>query len=145
MKHISKIAFAIILSLTFFACNESDTNTGEDIQNTSQEIFASKTIEIFEELTTEYFPKEDVNFVVYKDKNGFLMAKYELIGTTKKEVQMGSFAKTERRGDGGTTCEGKWSCGKAIYKCLENDQDALISEGACTGRTAYCVTCQDPK
>ena len=39
---------------------------------------------------------------------------------------MGSFVKIQSRdGNEGTTCDSKWSCGKAIYNCLENDQDAL--------------------
>jgi len=58
---------------------------------------------------------------------------------------MGSFVKIQSRdGNEGTTCDSKWSCGKAIYNCLENDQDALISEGECAG-VQYCVTCQDPQ
>lgn len=146
MKQLSKIAFAIILSFTLSNCSKDEINTEKNILKSNQEMFASKTIEIFEELTTEYFPKEDVKFVVYKDKNGFLIAKYELTGKTKKEVQMGSFAKRTTGDDDGTTCDGKRSCGKAIYKCLENDKDALISIGACeTSYTEYCVKCQDPK
>lgn len=144
MKYLSKIAFAIVLSLTFFSCNDNDSSVDNDTLNSSQEMFASKTIEIFEELTTTYFPKKDVKFVVYKDKNGFLTAKYELTGKTKEEVQMGSFVKTQSRSVDGTTCDGKWSCGKAIYKCLEGGKDALISVGACVS-AKYCVKCQNPE
>jgi len=58
---------------------------------------------------------------------------------------MGSFAKSKVSAkDVGTECDGKWSCGKAMYNCLENGKDALISEDACAGVT-YCVTCQDSK
>lgn len=145
MKNLSKIVFTIILGLTFFACNKSNTNTGNEIQLTSQEIFASKTIEIFEELTTNHFPKEDVKLFVYKDSNGFLTAKYKLSGKTKEEVQMGSFEKRQSEGDDRTNCDGKWSCGKAIYKCLEDGKDALISVGACELSAQYCVECKNPE
>jgi len=144
MKNLSKMTHAVVLSLIFFACNESNHKIENETLNSSiQETFASKTIEIFEELTTTYFPKEDVKYLVYKDSNGFLTAKYELTGKTKEQVQMGSFVKRESRTNDGTTCDGRWSCGKAIYKCLENGQDALISVGACELSAQYCVTCQD--
>jgi len=144
MKNLFKTVFAILLSLMFLACKKENSTIENDVQNTSQEIFASKTIEIFEELTTTYFPKEDVKFIVFKDTNGFLKAKYELIGQSKREVEMGSFV-SRSANDDGTTCDGKWSCGKAIYECLENGKDALISVGACELSAEYCVKCQEPK
>ena len=79
------------------------------------------------------------------EESKIVTTKFELTGQTKKELQMGSFVKIQSRdGNEGTTCDSKWSCGKAIYNCLENDQDALISEGECAG-VQYCVTCQDPQ
>lgn len=57
MKYLSKIAFAIVLSLTFFSCNNNDSSVDNDTLNSSQEMFASKTIEIFEELTTTFQKK----------------------------------------------------------------------------------------
>jgi hypothetical protein len=144
MKYLSKIVFIIFLSTLLLSCSQNEGNKEENIQNINQEKFALKTIEIFEELTTTYFPKEDVQFVVVKDENGLLTAEYELTGKTKKEVQMGSFVKRSSGDDDGTTCDGKWSCGKAIYRCLENDRKALISVGACEASyTEYCVKCQD--
>ncbi len=109
---------------------------------TDEEVFALKTFEIYEELSTKDIPIEDIKYRVFKDSNGFLTAKFELTEQAKKELQMGSFVKIQSRdGNEGTTCDSKWSCGKAIYNCLENDQDALISEGECAGLQCY-VTCQ---
>jgi hypothetical protein len=144
MKYLSKIVFTVFLSTLVVSCNQNEENKENDIQNMNQEEFASNTIEIFEELTTTYFPKEDVKFVVFKDENDFLTAEYELTGKTKKEVQMGSFVKRTSGDDDGTTCYGKWSCGQAVYKCLENERKALISIGACEiSSTEYCVKCKD--
>jgi len=141
MKNLFKITAVLFLSLTIFSCSQEKTNQ-EDVSQNTEEVFAMKTFEIYEGLSTKDIPKEDIKYSVYKDLNGFLTAKYELTGQTKKEVQMGSFVSTQARGGEGTTCDGKWSCGKAIFQCLENGQDALISEGACV---SYCVTCQDPE
>lgn len=143
MKNSSTI-LTIFLSLVLSSCNQDDIQE-RNLKNTNEELFASKTIEIFEALTTSYFPKEDVRFVVFKNNSGLLTAKYTLVGQSKREVQMGSFV-NKNVNDEGTTCDGKWSCGKAIYKCLENGKDALISVGACkTEAKEYCVTCQDSK
>jgi len=138
MKNLLKLTFVILLSISFTACSNEDTEqTKEELS--AEEVFAQKTFEIYEAVSSENIPKTDIKYNVYKDSDGFLTAKYELTGKTKSEIQMGSFAKTQSFSDG-TTCDGKWSCGKAIYGCLENGQDALISEGACTGYTEYCVT-----
>jgi hypothetical protein len=144
MKKLFKIITVLFIGLIIYSCSEEESQNDVS-QNTKEELFAKKTFEIYEELSTNNIPKKDLKYCVYKDANGFLNAKYEVIGQTKKEIQMGSFVNSQvsARG-GGTECDGKWSCGKAIYDCLENDQDALISEGACTGVT-YCVTCQDPE
>ena len=44
----------------------------------------------------------------------------------------------------GTTCDGKFSCGRLIYQCLSNGDKALISNGGC-GENGhpddYCVVC----
>lgn len=139
----NNVCYLLTLFLFVLACQNDKQE--RNLQNTNEELFASKTIEIFEELTTSYFPKEDVKLIVFKDKMGYLTAKYELVGQSKREVQMGSFV-SRSANDDGTTCDGKWSCGKAIYKCLENGQDALISVGASdTSYTEYCVKCQDPE
>ena len=140
MKNLLKLTFIILLSMSFTACsNEDIEQTKEELS--VEEVFAQKTFEIYEAVSSGNIPKTDIKYKVYKDSDGFLTAKYELTGRTKSEIQMGSFAKNTSFSDG-TTCDGKWSCGKAIYDCLENGKDALISEGACI---SYCVTCQDPE
>ena len=146
MKNLLKITFALFLFLLCTDCSNSEETNQKDISKfTDEEVFALKTFEIYEELSTKDIPIEDIKYRVFKDSNGFLTAKFELTGQTKKELQMGSFVKIQSRdGNEGTTCDSKWSCGKAIYNCLENDQDALISEGECAG-VQYCVTCQDPQ
>ena len=143
MKNLLNITTVLFLGLIMFSCSEKQSQN--DIsQKTEEELFAIKTFEFYEELLTKDIPAEDIKYRVYKDANGFLTAKYKLTGQTKKKIQMGSFVKTQARVDEeGTTCNGKWSCAKAIYNCLENDLDALISEGACID-DQYCVTCQDP-
>ena len=146
MKKLLKSAAIIVLATTLNSCSQED-KTNHEMLNQQEEIFAAKTFEILELLTSEYFPQEDVKFIVYKDNDGFLSAKYEVVGETKKEIEMGSFVGKQSFDDNGTNCKGKWSCGRAIYKCLENGKDALISVGKCKTSYAneYCVTCQDPK
>lgn len=142
MKTLSKIVFTVFLSTFLLSCSQNDENTGGDIQNRNQEAFAFKTFEILEELKTTSFAKEDIKLTVFKNKNGFLTAKYELTGKTKEDVEMGYFAKNKSQNEDGTDSDGKWSCGKAINNCLKN---AFISIGACENSVTYCVTCQDPK
>lgn len=123
------------------SCETENTKVNEQRLNSDE--FAVKTFEIYEEVTSLNIPKEDLKFSVFKDQNSHLTAKFEVIGKTKKEIEMGSFVQS-KSDDGGTTCDGKFSCGKAIYNCLENGKDALISNVACFS-AKYCVTCQEPK
>lgn len=89
MTHLEKLMLIIALNLAFIGCNKDDQDN--DTKPTKQEIFISSTFDIFDNLTTTYFPKDDVTFRIFKDENGFLTAKYELRGKTKKEIQKGSF------------------------------------------------------
>jgi hypothetical protein len=148
-KAIIKTTFSVLFSLLLFSCNENQTiesDSEETILETPEKLFAIKTFEIFEVLTTEDIPATDLKVVIVKDEKGFLNAKFSLIGESLEKVHLGSFVKESlnKPEDGGTTCDSKWSCGKAIYKCLEKGKDALISAGACRS-ASYCVTCQKPK
>lgn len=121
----------------FFLCS-CNQNTDESID---QELFIDNALDILETLK-EYYPPEDINLLFSTiDTNGFQTATFSLIGETKETIQLGSFAvnSTKIKTDG-TTCTNKWDCGREIKKCLDNGEDALISNGACEN-SAWCVEC----
>jgi hypothetical protein len=71
-------------------------------------------------------------------------ATFRLRGETKKAIELGSFV--ERQGTNqrdGTTCHNRFECGQEIKECLDNGDDAVISNGACED-SAWCVTCIEP-
>ena len=157
MKFLSKktvLETFIILMLSLlllFSCKDNQTienNLQESITETPEILFTTKTIEIFEVLTTKDIPPKDLNFVISKNGNGFLTARFSLIGESLEQVKLGSFVKKDfnQTNVDGITCDSKWKCGKAIYKCLQNGDDALIYAGACKQlSSSYCVTCVTPK
>jgi hypothetical protein len=134
-----------MFSLLLFSCKDNqtiETQPQQNIEETPEILFAKKTFEIFEILTNEDIPPQDLKFVISKDENGFLKARFSLIGESLEQIKFGSFVKKDFPKTDGTTCDSKWKCGKAIYKCLQNGDDALISAGACAQLTkSYCVTC----
>lgn len=146
MKNLFKATFAFIVGFAMLSC-DGDNSNEENIQSINQKSFSTNAVTILEELTEQYLPKGDVKLVVFKDENGVLTAKYELTGETKKYAEMGSFVgmgnrTLQRISSAGTTCSGKISCGRAIYRCLKKGTAALIRKGACySGK--YCVTCLD--
>jgi hypothetical protein len=153
MKFLSKrtvLEFFIIamFSLLLFSCKDNqtiETQPQQNIEETPEILFAKKTFEIFEILTNEDIPPQDLKFVISKDENGFLKARFSLIGESLEQIKFGSFVKKDFPKTDGTTCDSKWKCGKEIYKCLQNGDDALISAGACAQLAkSYCVTCVTP-
>ena len=106
-----------------------------------QDTFIDIALSIMGELSN-YYPPEDIDILFSKvDQNGFQTATFSLKGVTKETIELGSFAKRQyaNRSDG-TTCTNKWQCGQEIKKCLDNGNDALISNGACKN-SAWCVEC----
>ncbi len=140
---VFKFPLLVLSLLVMLSCADENDEISDQKSNTEK--FAMKTFEVYEAVSSKRIPQEDIIYKVLEDQNGRLTARFKVIGESKKAIQMGSFVAGKSLNDGGTTCDGKWSCGKAIYECLENGQDALISEGACTSVSQeYCVTCQDP-
>jgi hypothetical protein len=137
-----------MFSLLLFSCKDNqtiETQPQQNIEETPEILFAKKTFEIFEILTNEDIPPQDLKFVISKDENGFLKARFSLIGESLEQIKFGSFVKKDFPKTDGTTCDSKWKCGKEIYKCLQNGDDALISAGACAQLAkSYCVTCVTP-
>jgi|TARA_Y100000385_G_C13004215_1_gene598674 hypothetical protein len=88
MKNLLKITFALFLFLLCTDCSNSEETNQKDISKlTDEEVFALKTFEIYEELSTKDIPIEDIKYRVFKDSNGFLTAKFELTGQTKKSCK----------------------------------------------------------
>lgn len=131
------ILFISIFSL--LACSQNQVD-----EPVLQDAFIDNALSILDELGN-YYPPEDINLLFSKvDSNGFQTATFSLKGETKEAIKLGSFAKRQYSfGKGGTTCTNKWQCGKEIAKCLDDDKDATISNGACEN-SAWCVTCVDP-
>ncbi|CAI8426796.1 MAG: Uncharacterised protein [Flavobacterium sp. SCGC AAA160-P02] len=144
LNRLGKPSFMILIVLFItYSCSQEES-VSQTIAETKVN-FAAKSVEILDELA-EYFPKEDLVSTISKDKEGRLFAIYKLIGQTRDEIDLGSFAKREfKRNDGeGTTCDGKWSCGRLLYQCLANGDIGMISNGGC-GENGnpdhYCVVC----
>ena len=144
MKRLHLVLFMILFSsMLIFSCDSQEDSVSTP-SKIAQENFAVKNIEILNELGN-YFPKEDVIFTISKDNNEKLFSIYKIIGTTRDQIDFGSFAKKKyQTNNEGTTCDGKFSCGRLIYQCLSNGDKALISNGGC-GENGnpddYCVVC----
>ena len=149
-RTVFKIFIIAMLNLLLFSCKDNQTienQPQQKIEETPETLFATKAFEIFEVLTTEDIPPQDLKFVISKNENGFLKARFSLIGESLEQIKLGSFVKKDfpKTEDDGVTCDSKWKCGREIYKCLQNGDDALISAGACTQLAdSYCVTCVNP-
>ena len=139
-KNFIKIFLLLLISVS---CSQEDATIDNSNIVSIDEKFAMKNVEILDELG-HYFPKEDITFTISKDEEGKLFSIYKLIGQTKDEIDLGSFAKRKfkRNDEGGTTCDGKWSCGRLLYQCLSNGDSGMISNGGCDGSNdGYCVVC----
>ena len=103
MKFLSKrtvLEFFIIamFSLLLFSCKDNqtiETQPQQNIEETPEILFAKKTFEIFEILTNEDIPPQDLKFVISKDENGFLKARFSLIGESLEQIKFGSFVKKD--------------------------------------------------
>lgn len=134
-----KNSILLILILSLFACSQNQTE-----ESIMQDSFVDNALSIMEELS-KYYPPEDIDLLFSKvDSNGFQTAIFSLKGKTKETIKLGSFAKRQyvNQSDG-TTCTNQWQCGKEIKNCLDNGDDALISNGACDN-SAWCVECVEP-
>jgi hypothetical protein len=131
------ILFILIFSL--LACSQNQVD-----EPVVQDAFIDNTLSILDELGN-YYPSEDIDLLFSKvDSNGFQTATFSLKGETKETIKLVSFAKRQYAYQSyGTTCGNKWQCGKEIAKCLDNGDDALISNGACDN-SAWCVECVEP-
>ena len=78
MKNLLRLTIIMLFAIALNSCSQED-KTNHEILDEQQEVFAASTFEIFEVLTSEYLPKEDVKFMVFKDNDGFLSAKYEIV------------------------------------------------------------------
>jgi hypothetical protein len=135
-----KNSILLMAIFSLLACSQNRVN-GPVVQD----VFVDNALSIMDELGN-YYPPEDIDLLFSKvDSNGFKTATFSLKGETKETIKLGSFAKRQYayRSDG-TTCTNKWKCGKEIKKCLDNGDDALISNGACDN-SAWCVECVDSK
>ena len=129
----------LISIVCLFACSQNLAD-----EPVAQDAFIDNALSILDELGN-YYPPEDIDLLFSKvDSNGFQTATFSLKGETKETIKLGGFAKRQYayRSDG-TTCPNKWQCGKEIAKCLDDDKDATISNGACE-TSAWCVTCIEP-
>lgn len=139
IKHLAFLALAL---LTVTSCSREETT---EVEAVSKQAFINENLETLEELG-KFFPKEDIDLVFTQGENGS-EALYSLKGKTAEAVGFGIFAAKEHPGQIGANCDGSFSCGTELQKCLQAGKDGLISNGKCTGIAAhdYCVTCQTPK
>jgi len=141
-----KNSILIISILSLLACSQNQVDDSvvvdEPVVQDTQDTFVDNALSVLEELS-EYYPPEDIDLVLRKiDSNGLQTATFSLKGETKETIELGSFAEKQYASlsKGGTTCSNKWECGKRIKECLDEGDDALISNGACVS-SAWCVEC----
>lgn len=139
MKTFKITTLTVLFTLFLITSCNNDTTAPEQ----TDEKLIQLSLEVLEDLSKTY-PPEDIEIVFSKNENNQKEALFRLKGETKAAAELGYFARTSE-GEEGTTCNSAFSCGKAIKKCLDEGQDALISSGACTGYAEYCVTCQNPQ
>ena len=88
MKRLHLVLFMILFSsMLIFYCDSQEDSLSTH-SKIAQENFAVKNIEILNQLG-DYFPKEDVIFTISKDNNGKLFSIYEIIGTTRDQIDFG--------------------------------------------------------
>ena len=124
---------AVFTIVILSSCNDDNNDIQKEIS------FTEFSMEIRESLSATY-PTDDLIMSVSRNDNGSEQTIFGLKGEIKKAAQLGLFA--ARNANDGTECNGTVSCGKAIKKCLDNGQDAVISNDNCA---TYCVTCQEPQ
>ena len=125
MRILFKSLYLLTLSVMIISCgNES---SGVQDQSLTSDGFATKTFDTYQDVSTKEITKEDIRYSVFKEKDGFLNAKFEVIVDTKEEIEMDSFVQNETIDDDSNNRDGKWFCENEINKCLKNGQDALIS------------------
>lgn len=142
-KIYSLLVFLMTFSLAVTAEEKIANLDMSEITTTSELKFMLDAYDVKDVITAPTFPKEDVHIEIFKDKKGVVNASYILIGQSKDFVDLGSFANNKTGGlDGGTTCDGSLSCGRAINQCLKGGEEGRIRPGKCnsTGQE-YCVTC----
>ena len=126
----------IISIFSLLGCSQNTDGT------VAKDPFVNNALSILEELS-DYYPQKDIDLLFSKvDSNGFQSATFKLQGETKETIGLGIFAQSEYAVDqsDGTNCTNKWECGKKIKKCLDNGDDALISNGPCES-SVWCVKC----
>lgn len=128
------LSFVVLSILVIFSSCDN-----ESIDSQQEVSFAELSMEILENLSSTY-SATDLTMSISRNSDNSEQAIFGLVGESKKAAQLGLFA--ARNINDGTECNGSVSCGKAIKNCLDNGQDALISNGSCA---TYCVTCQESK
>ena len=127
----TNLSFVMLSFLVFLSsCNDKSIESQQEVS------FVELNMEIIENLSSSY-PAKDLIMTISRNSDNSEQAVFSLVGESKKAAELGVFA--ARNTGNGTECSGTISCGKAIKNCLDNGQDALISNGGCA---TYCVTCQ---
>ena len=131
----------VLISIFYLlACNQNKTD-----ESVIQDPFVENALSVLEELS-KYYPPEDIDVLVRQANSfGYQTATFSLKGETKEIIELGSFAKRPYAySSEGTTCSNKWQYGKEIAKCLDNGDDAVISNGPCEEASLWCVKCVEP-
>lgn len=126
------------LLLIFVSCGENS----EDIQDEKidNDALILMAMEIFEDLD-QSLPNQKLALRIGLDENGKGTVHFSAIENVPSDihdyqgVQVRNLEEEE-----GTECSTPIGCLKEAKKCLDDGQDALISNGPCA---TYCVTCQE--
>jgi hypothetical protein len=146
MKSLLKIATVLLLTLSFFSCS-TDSEFLESLEGKTQtfdqlfERVSSMDIDVKDEnvIYIDYTWNKSTDLVkvtqtVEKEPEFFIIED----SNTANKVDGDTYTVTcDNGGDGSDdwteTCDGKFSCGKLLYKCLNGEGCGTI----CTNRMAY--------
>ena len=93
MKTLVKLSCLFSLPVVLFSCEGLPTTM--DNQKVIQEEFTTKTFGIQKEVTSKKKTKKGTKYKVFKDEDGILNARFQVIGNTKRAMEKATSEKDE--------------------------------------------------
>lgn len=141
MKTVNFFSIRLLLPLflVFASCGEnSEDLQNEKIDNDSLILMA---MELFEDLD-QSLPDQKLALRISLDENGKGTLHFSATENIQSDTHDFQRVKVSTLEEEGTECSTPIGCLKEAKKCLDDGQDAVISNGPCA---TYCATCQEPE
>ena len=136
--------FSLRLLLPLFLVFASCGDNYEDIQakKIDNDPLILMAMELFTELD-ESLPNQELALRINLDETGKGNVHFSAKDNISSEIHDFKGAKVSSLAEEeGAECSTAIGCLKEAKKCLDDGQDAVISNGPCA---TYCVTCQEPE